>query len=526
MTRPIKIDYSWKAAAFLAVGFMLLLISCATGATEDLEPETVPSAVPTLALIDAQPYFVQGQAIVFGDSQSDITDAVGKAAKKLGLSIDLISDEEGEGQITTEAETIIQLYEIEGGGATVEQTIDAILAIDGHAAAFAEPNYHIGSSSTSACGDPFTVAGSPFTVAGSPFTVAGSPFTVAGSPHASGSASAEPSEFWVQWGYDQLGDSSSGIQIEPGDDEGGGYRIGVFDTAPFPDGEKVIDSTEMGSPFPLIMQVRHSGALALAALNTFEDLGDVPTISDHGLFVTSLAFGLAEASEYHLIEALNEYGCGHLFALVVEMHKFIKGTTDLSGTVLNLSLGFPDYSQVETITNEDGKPLEDLIGSARFKRLINLFGLGVRTLEGAIGAALESDFHVVASAGNEYGNLPNLPAAWPNVIGVMAGTKDVDLACYTSVGEFLILAPGGAGDSSDPCEPNSAVCQSFAASNPGQCPFGVVGKMIGENEYAYWAGSSFSAAFVSGWIARIGLAPGNGVVDASNEWVNTVLYVP
>lgn len=104
------------------------------------------------------------------------------------------------------------------------------------------------------------------------------------------------------------------------------------------------------------------------------------------------------------------------------------------------------------------------------------------TEENAVNYAVEKGVILVSSAGNEGENITYYPAAYDNVISVGAVDKYKEAATYSNYGNFVTLtAPGGDGQFSG----------DLILSLSG--PF--------KNNYAALAGTSMSAAHVSGVIA-------------------------
>ncbi|MDY0360410.1 MAG: S8 family serine peptidase [Desulforegulaceae bacterium] len=117
--------------------------------------------------------------------------------------------------------------------------------------------------------------------------------------------------------------------------------------------------------------------------------------------------------------------------------------------VINMSFGGPGYSRIE---------------------------------EDAVNDAVSSGAVLVSSAGNGGRNVKYYPASYENVICVGAVDKDKRTASYSNYGDFVTLtAPGGEGQMAE----NSIL----SASGPY------------ENDYLFMAGTSMSAAHVSGVIA-------------------------
>ncbi|HYM59931.1 MAG TPA: S8 family serine peptidase, partial [Thermoanaerobaculia bacterium] len=109
-----------------------------------------------------------------------------------------------------------------------------------------------------------------------------------------------------------------------------------------------------------------------------------------------------------------------------------------------------------------------------------------RVLRDAIDKARDSGILVVAAAGNDThdidkGEMAIYPAAYnaANVISVMASTCDQKVATFSNCGEKRV---------------------HLAA--PGDGPRGILSTVL-NNHYAYWRGTSMSAAFVAGAAALV-----------------------
>jgi subtilisin family serine protease len=114
---------------------------------------------------------------------------------------------------------------------------------------------------------------------------------------------------------------------------------------------------------------------------------------------------------------------------------------------------------------------------------------------------------IVAAAGNDsaerYGNLPmNVPARFPEVIGVGASNVRGEISNFSNLGD--ILAPGGGHT-----EPDYPFTDIKTYVEPGEdlSPYSVI-SLVPEAEdnrdgLAFWVGTSFSAPLVSGLVALI-----------------------
>jgi hypothetical protein len=348
----------------------------------------------------------------------------------------------------------------------------------------ADPNYITSLQGQSMCGQPHTVVGSPHTVVGSPHTVVGSP---GGTPLSLAGAEAL---FWEQWAWEKTG--LGPILPLPLRETftGAGIRVGVLDTAPFAQaGTHTIDW--MSPTWPL--------TVSLTAVPTMLPGADMPpSINDHGLFVAGLIHGAAPDSDIHLVQVLDEYGCGSLQTLNEAVYGFVaqvdEDRQNLGGAVLNLSLGIP-------ITN----------------------GVAIPTLEKPVFAAVDAGIVVVAAAGNDsyvtYPGSPQaaqLPAAYKSVIGVAASNEGGDRACFSNQGD--VYAPGGDGGANDalvasqptPTPLEDIACLPKVSLCGGACEHALISLgQTPDKAYYYWSGTSFSTPLVSGLAALVLQAGGS-----------------
>jgi hypothetical protein len=341
----------------------------------------------------------------------------------------------------------------------------------------ADPNYITSLQGQSMCGQPHTVVGSPHTVVGSPHTVVGSP---GGTPLSL--ADAEEL-FWNQWAW---GQTELGPELPPplggqaGTSTGAGIRVGVLDTAPFAQtGPATIDW--MSPSWTLNVSLTAVPALPVGA-----DMP--PSINDHGLFVAGLIHGAAPESDIHLVQVLDEHGCGALYDLATQVYTFTEQVEQdwdsLSGAVLNLSLGVP-------ITH----------------------GVVITTLEQPMLAAVDAGIVVVAAAGNDSYAIEGepleaqLPAAYGPVIGVAASNASGSRACFSNKGD--VDAPGGEGGGNQAliaAEPALAGmdCLPMVDQCAGPCDYALISLGLTPTKaYYYWSGTSFSTPLVSGLAALV-----------------------
>jgi subtilisin family serine protease len=383
----------------------------------------------------------------------------------------------------------------------------------------ADPNYHTSPAGWSGGGSPWTQNGD---------------WTA---EYGGGVGQGKPSEadFRAQWAF-----SEQGIQLfddagnrTTGGLTGQGTHIAIFDTSPFSD-------TYLTNDECISCTLQQLGMVAESIPPAFADMrltvvhypvGSAPDcpgwdrrydpdaegfdkddpkysledqdISNHGLFVASLAHTVAPSSTLYLVRVLENDGCGSLITIEDSISRFIarikeeRGKDDLQGVILNLSLGVH-----EPINAEDDFGLPEV----------------VETLSQTLHSAIMAKAVVVAAAGNDSytSTVPlemEVPARNDDVIGVAASNSQRTRACFSNADSdsetLKFAAPGGQGVegpyefkgvvSTVGCTvPEISDCEDPTNS---PCVIGLVSK--GTPGYAYWFGTSFSAPLISGVAALV-----------------------
>ncbi len=206
-------------------------------------------------------------------------------------------------EVKPAAQMEMNLYRFEGS-ITLQEILEKI---NNFPDVSADPNYLVGNSAKSACGDPFGVEGSPFGVEGSPYGGA--------------ALLAKPQAFWDQWAFNHL--SITNTIVSSPEKAGDGARIAIFDTSPYQleTGRTTSSVTEAEISPPLKMTVHHPWDLF--AIPPSPRLTNPVDISGHGLFVASLAHAASPGSQIDLYRVLDQLGCGDLFHLNSAMLDFI-----------------------------------------------------------------------------------------------------------------------------------------------------------------------------------------------------------
>jgi hypothetical protein len=295
-------------------------------------------------------------------------------------------------------------------------------------------------------------------------------------------------------------------------------EIAVFDTVPesLSEGYNRIEWASV--PFDLC--VWRPGLMIDAQPATRHSTNPIKiNAEEHGLFVTGLAQGVALEARYILVQALNANAQGDVVSLLYGMNQYANyrrgpdGT--LRNTVINLSLGLgfgdePDLTPLQAkdfiaaireIYADAGRAFDETELSPPYASMAMNLALSIYESEGAV---------IVAAAGNDRVDRPQIPAAFPYVLGVSASTIDLDLSSFSNYGG--IGAPGGDGDGYEENPDIVQLCSQYP-DGIGECPFAVI-SIISRNPadltngvqnpgFGFWAGSSMSTPMVSGLAALL-----------------------
>lgn len=355
---------------------------------------------------------------------------------------------------------------------------------------FAGPNYLISTSQDpTGCGRPYSGGGS------------GGGTTFGGPGIRDTSLS---SDFMQQWALRE-----EGIDLGDPRPTGDGIHFFAFDTSPFGDPTEPFPQPFPAHPTDLTLEVVNGITVPLV-----HDPGALD-VRDHGLSVVGQTHAVAPEASIHLVQILNDQGCGSLIDIVDELVKVVVQMSFLSGqqeepmmedVILNFSLGVhlpdeehqnhPETQYVDwTLLLDESVELETVIYIAQ-------------ALHGVI----------VAAAGNS--STPDqawpaeLPAAFDLVFAVVATNEQAERSCYSNQGDVGVPGGNGGPDPTNPDNPciSRADTWNLPPADPPcdqmrDCPYGLInlsyhatGDWPGE---IFWSGTSFAAPIFSGITALL-----------------------
>jgi hypothetical protein len=246
---------------------------------------------------------------------------------------------------------------------------------------------------------------------------------------------------------------------------------------------------------------------------------------DHGLFVSGLIHGLAPQSPITLLPTLDEMGAGDLSLLLAALRDVLDSKQPDDPQIINLSLGFrphpahlaaawhgfdlpdPTYRRAAVMFDQNRDQRWAASHAHEVARRTDQLQAGLSELGRYLSL---NNCLVVAAAGNdsEPGHLrldPRLPARFDTVLGVAATTLDSKKpASYSNVGDERRLGDHVAsfgGDRGPGFEPRDGVVGIYSGDFPAQR----AGQAAPDNAtgWAYWSGTSFATALVSGIAANV-----------------------
>ena len=263
--------------------------------------------------------------------------------------------------------------------------------------------------------------------------------------------------------------------------------------------------------------VAHSGLTASGEPDSYR-------MPDQGLFVAGLIHGIAPRSPITLEPVLDEMGVGDLSLLLLGLQRVLAGKPERAPQIVNLSLGFlPHPARLPAAWYGLRRPhdraylhAEEMFDPERderwvtgnrveVSRTVDLLEVGLRELSTYLSL---NNCLVVAAAGNDSLDevqadqarmQPRLPARFNTVLGVAATTSNPrQPARYSNVGDERELGDHVAtfgGNASDTLEPEDGVIGIYSGEFPDQRP--------NETGWAFWSGTSFATAIVSGIAANL-----------------------
>jgi len=271
-------------------------------------------------------------------------------------------------------------------------------------------------------------------------------------------------------------------------------------------------------------------------------------MSDHGLFIAGVIsdYVPADHMNIYLVETQNNYGVGTITTLARGIEELIKGNVIPPERmkyplIVNCSLCVSfrmlqelrdaglDVSMLEgdlDTLNLDNKHPEEVDNVREFRSLLD----PLKELENKFS---EGGVRIIAAAGNDSieGDTPlpaRYPAAFSFVLGVGSIEKGGGRNFYSNkadappgVGLMVFggkAKPGGAGGHNDTDEKGEGMLGLYIGDFPVLMPDGTLGKKPSTNGWAWWAGTSFATAVMSGMFARAATKGINIKRDAPNDF--------
>lgn len=245
---------------------------------------------------------------------------------------------------------------------------------------------------------------------------------------------------------------------------------------------------------------------------------------DHGLFVAGLVHGTAPHARLSYEPVLDDMGVGDLSLLLLGLQRVLANKPERAPQIINLSLGLmphparlpaawyglqrphdPMYVHSPELADPDRDARWVAAHREHVDRTVDLLQLGLRELTRYLAL---NNCLVVAAAGNdslrrtETGHVrmqPRLPARFETVLGVAATTgKPSEAAPYSNLGDERDLGDHVAtfgGSITDHDQPEDGVIGIYAGEFPSKQP--------NSTGWAYWSGTSFATAIVSGIAANL-----------------------
>lgn len=258
-------------------------------------------------------------------------------------------------------------------------------------------------------------------------------------------------------------------------------------------------------------------------------LPDEENISDHGVFIAGIIHSIVPRAKLHLIQVLNDAGAGTMRSLtqgLQVMSQIMKSPENANiPAVVNLSLAFcnPEQIIIDAIDNRhtdqisiwaellgielseqdmavwDKPPSDALVGKLATPAN-NFFTQTVQPMEliyQLAQAVATPNTIYVAAAGNDGGKSPRYPATSDFVYGVGAVGQDARAGGIVHKTPYSNNPPDN-----EPVEGSWAFGGDY--QDEADKEKGILGiSTMTTSGYAWWAGTSFATAGVSGMLARL-----------------------
>jgi hypothetical protein len=241
---------------------------------------------------------------------------------------------------------------------------------------------------------------------------------------------------------------------------------------------------------------------------------------DHALFVAGLIHDLAPSAPLTLMPVLDEGGVGDLSLLLAALRELLERKPEGAPWIVNMSLGFrphPGHLPAAwyglTLDDPTYTPAPEMFDPRHDRRWVASHGHEVARTTDLLQAGLSllgrylslNNCLVVAAAGNdsEAGDIrlePRLPARFETVLGVAATDADPrKAASYSNLGDEQrrgdhVATFGGERDARK--RPIDGVVGVYSGDFPSEGDENATG-------WAYWSGTSFATAIVSGIAANV-----------------------
>lgn len=395
-----------------------------------------------------------------------------------------------------------------------------------------DPNYIVAA--------PWAIGGAPWAIGGAPWAIGGAPWAIGGAPWTldpDDSVGSDPAHAfpWQQWIFD----TADGINLFTSDGArtvphtGDGTRIVIFDTSPFES-----DGTNSVPALSQPINVSHP-------VNVLETTGTgmIDSLSEHGLFVASLAHYVAPDAQLELVRVLGEDATGDGATLVLRLQELADSAGDLSNVIVNLSLGYlPEFDpSADTATEAEVAALQLAIQNLRDK------GALVIAASGNHSSWTEGIDGVQDPAFDYFGAFERfnsaIPARWPETIDVTGYVinryGDRVHSCFANGrpvggntadnvargfnhfdGSPSIAAPSGSGIDDEQIDFGTSFNDVYTCQQGNNFSTFTLQQMCGNNRessydcrsavlgvttegYSHWVGTSFGAPLVSGMIALL-----------------------